>query len=413
MQKRTPELLLPAGSIEKMDYAIEYGADAVYFGLVDFSLRTMRKGEVITYENLTQAVNLAHSKGAKAYMTLNIFAFNDDIANLEANIDRIGAANPDAIILSDFGVYNIVKKYIPKTPIHVSTQTNILNYEAVKFWRDLGAERCILARELPIKEVAKIKEKVPDIELEVFVHGAQCVSFSGRCLLSDYMTKGERKANQGGCSQPCRWSYKLLEETRPNEYYEIEQNERGSHILSPKDLALIDYIPQLIDAGVDSLKIEGRTKSLYYVSAAARAYRAAIDDYINNKQKSFNYMEELEKIGNRGYTQGFYLGDNNSESYSYDISKGLAGADFLAIVLDKEKDCFKIKIKNKINIGDIVEIITPQKTLQTKVLKILDKNNESTDVANTNEEVLVLLEDTDFEPDYALIRTIGIKNKRC
>lgn len=408
-----PELLLPAGSIEKLDYAIEYGADAVYFGLVDFSLRTMRKGEVITYENLKQAVDLAHTKGAKAYMTLNIFAFNNDIAKLESNIDRICGANPDAIILSDFGVFNIVRKYMPKTPIHISTQTNILNYEAVKFWKDLGAQRCILARELPIKDVAEIKKKVPDIELEVFVHGAQCVSFSGRCLLSDYMTNGERKANQGGCSQPCRWSYKLLEETRPNEYFEIEQNERGTHILSPKDLALIEYIPKLIDAGVDSFKIEGRTKSLYYVSAAARAYRMAIDDYVNNNKPSFNYMEELEKIGNRGYTQGFYLGDNNSDSYSYDISKGLAGADFLAIVTGKYNEYFEIKIKNKINLGDTVEIITPKNTLQAKVEKILNKNNESTEVANTNEEVKILLDNSDFDYKYALIRTIGIKNKRC
>ena len=408
-----PELLLPAGSLEKLDYAIEYGADAVYFGLVDFSLRTMRKGEIITYDNLKQAVDLAHSKGAKAYMTLNIFAFNDDIIKLEQNIDLINAANPDAIILSDFGVFNIVRKYMPNTPIHVSTQTNILNYEAVKFWRDLGASRCILARELPIKDVADIKKKVPDIELEVFVHGAQCVSFSGRCLLSDYMTKGERKANQGGCSQPCRWSYKLLEETRPNEYFEIEQNERGTHILSPKDLALIDYIPQLVDAGVDSLKIEGRTKSLYYVSATARAYRMALDDYKNGQYGNMNYMNELEKVGNRGYTQGFYLGDNNSDSYSYDISKGLAGADFLAIVTDKTDDFIQIKIKNKINLGDEVEIITPKKTLQTKVLKIIDKNNESTEVANTNEDVKVLLDNNDFDYKYALIRTIGIKNKRC
>lgn len=408
-----PELLLPAGSIEKMDYAIEYGADAVYFGLVDYSLRTMRKGEIITYDNLKQAVDLAHTKGAKAYMTLNIFAFNHDITKLEGEIEHISDANPDAIILSDFGIFNIVKKYMPKTQLHISTQTNILNYEAVKFWKDLGASRCILARELPIKDVAEIKKKVPDIELEVFVHGAQCVSFSGRCLLSDYMTKGERKANQGGCSQPCRWSYKLLEETRPNEFYEIEQNERGTHILSPKDLALIDYIPQLIDAGVDSFKIEGRTKSLYYVSAAARAYRTAIDDYINHRPKTFNYMEELEKIGNRGYTQGFYLGDNNSESYSYDISKGLAGADFLAIIQSKTNDYYNIKIKNKINLFDEVEIITPNKTLQTRIIKILDKNNESSEVANTNEEVNVIFENNDFDYKYGLIRTIGIKNKRC
>ena len=408
-----PELLLPAGSIEKMDYAIEYGADAVYFGLVDFSLRTMRKGEVITYENLRQAVDLAHKKSAKAYMTLNIFAFNDDILKLEKNIDIIKSANPDAIILSDFGIFNIVRKYMPNIDIHVSTQTNILNYEAVKFWRDLGAKRCILARELPIKDVAEIKKRVPDVELEVFVHGAQCVSFSGRCLLSDYMTKGERKANQGGCSQPCRWSYKLLEETRPGEYYEIEQNERGTHILSPKDLALINYIPQLIDAGVDSFKIEGRTKSLYYVSAAARAYRMAIDDYIEKRQPGFNYMEELEKIGNRGYTQGFYLGDNNSESYSYDISKGLAGADFLAIVTGKAEDYLTVKIKNKINLGDKVEFITPKTTFSASVTKIINPNNETTDVANTNDELKIQIDrPIDFDYKYALIRTIGIKNKR-
>lgn len=407
-----PELLLPAGSLEKLDYAIEYGADAVYFGLVDFSLRTMRKGEIITYENLKQAVDLAHKKGAKAYMTLNIFAHNTDIQKLEENIERISAANPDAIILSDFGVFNIVRKYLPQMPIHVSTQTNILNYETVKFWRDLGASRCILARELPICDVAQIKKNVPDMELEVFVHGAQCVSYSGRCLLSDYMTKGERKANQGGCSQPCRWSYKLVEETRPNEFFEIEQNERGTHILSPKDLALIDYLPQLIDAGVDSLKIEGRTKSLYYVSAAARAYRTALDDYKYNRQKSFDYMNELEKIGNRGYTQGFYLGDNNTDSYSYDISKGLAGADFLAIITNKEDEFLTIKIKNKIMLNDEIEIITPKKTLQARVIKILNKNNESTDVANTNDEVRVLLDNMDFDYNYALLRTIGIKNKR-
>ena len=407
-----PELLLPAGSLEKLNYAIEYGADAVYFGVIDFSLRTMRKGDIITYDNIKQAVDLAHSKGAKAYMTLNIFAYNKDIQRLEEKIDIIKDAKPDAIILSDFGIFKIVQKNMPETEIHISTQTNILNYEAVKFWRDLGASRCILARELPLKNVAEIKEKVPDMELEIFVHGAQCVAYSGRCLLSDYMTNGERKANQGGCSQPCRWSYKFVEETRPGEYYEIEQDERGSHIFSPKDLALINYIPQLAEAGVDSLKIEGRTKSLYYVCATARAYRTALDDYKNKTAPKFNYMEELEKIGNRGYTQGFYFGNNNSESYSYDISKGLAGADFLAIIKDKVENYYSVKIKNKIYLNDDVEIITPQKTLQAKVIKIINKNNESTDVANTNEELKIFLDNNDFDHKYALIRTIGIKNKR-
>ena len=324
------ELLLPAGNLEKLEYAIKYGADAVYLGVVDFSLRAMRKGELITLDNLAHAVELAHSLGAKAYLTLNIFAFNNDIRQLESCIDRFKDARPDAVILSDFGIFNLVKKYMPEIPVHVSTQTNTLNYESVKFWRDLGATRVILARELPITDIAEIRKQVPDIELECFVHGAQCVSFSGRCLLSDYFSNGERKANHGNCSQPCRWSYKLVESTRPDQYYEINQDERGSHILSPKDLCLVEYLPQLIEAGVDSLKIEGRTKSLYYVSAVAKAYRGAIDEVLSGKTDDLHkYFIELQKVGNRGYTQGFALGDNNGGSYSYDISKGLAGADFL------------------------------------------------------------------------------------
>lgn len=213
-----PELLLPAGNLEKLEYAVKYGADAVYLGVVDFSLRSMRKGEIITFDNLKKAIDLARALGARAYLTLNIFAFNNDIENLEKSIDIIKDANPDAIILSDFGVFRIVRKCMPDMPIHISTQANTLNYEAVKFWQDNGAKRVILARELPITDVAKIREKIPNIELEVFVHGSQCVSFSGRCLLSDYMTDNERKANQGNCAQPCRWSYKLVEETRPKHF---------------------------------------------------------------------------------------------------------------------------------------------------------------------------------------------------
>ncbi|MBQ1611922.1 MAG: U32 family peptidase, partial [Alphaproteobacteria bacterium] len=275
------ELLLPAGNLEKLEYAVKYGANAVYLGVVDFSLRAMRKGSIITLDNLNHAIELAHSLGAKAYLTLNIFAFNDDIKLLEENIEKFADSKPDAVIVSDFGILNLVRNKMPNADIHISTQTNTLNYESVKFWRDYGASRVILARELAIKDIAKIRKEVPDIELECFVHGSQCVSFSGRCLLSDYFTDGERKANHGNCSQPCRWSYKLVEETRPGQYYEINQDERGSHILSPKDLCLVEYLPQLIEAGVDSLKVEGRTKSLYYVSAVAKAYRQAIDDCLN------------------------------------------------------------------------------------------------------------------------------------
>lgn len=405
------ELLMPAGNLEKLEYAIRYGANAVYLGVVDFSLRAMRKGKLITLENLKDAVNLAHSLGAKAYVTLNIFAFNNDIKQLESCIDRFQDANPDAIILSDFGVFNLVRKHMPNTPIHISTQTNTLNYESVKFWRDLGASRVILARELPIKDIAEIRKNVPDVELESFIHGAQCVSFSGRCLLSDYFTNGERKANHGNCSQPCRWSYKLVEETRPGQYYEIHQDEKGSHILSPKDLCLVEHLSELIDAGVDSLKVEGRTKSLYYVSSVAKTYRQAIDECLKNPSADLHkYFIELKKVGNRGYTTGFALGENKPDSYSYDISKGLAGADFLFEFKGVEKDgTYLVKVKNKVLLNDEVEIITPTEQFITKVVEIKTEEGENLDLGNTNADIYVKLEQAPIDYKYALARTVGVK----
>ena len=397
--------------MEKLEYAIRYGANAVYLGVVDFSLRAMRKGELITLENLKDAINLAHSLGAKAYVTLNIFAFNNDIKQLESCIDRFQDANPDAIILSDFGVFNLVRKHMPNTPIHISTQTNTLNYESVKFWRDLGASRVILARELPIKDIAEIRKNVPDVELESFIHGAQCVSFSGRCLLSDYFTNGERKANHGNCSQPCRWSYKLVEETRPGQYYEIHQDKKGSHILSPKDLCLVEHLSELIDAGVDSLKVEGRTKSLYYVSSVAKTYRQAIDECLKDPSADLHkYFIELKKVGNRGYTTGFALGENKPDSYSYDISKGLAGADFLFEFKGVEKDgTYLVKVKNKVLLNDEVEIITPTEQFTTKVVEIKTEEGETLDLGNTNADIYVKLEQAPIDYKYALARTVGVK----
>ena len=404
------ELLMPAGNLEKLEYAVRYGANAVYLGVVDFSLRAMRKGEIITLDNLKHAVDLAHNLGAKAYLTLNIFAFNNDIQLLESCIDRLKDANPDAVIVSDFGVINMVKKYMPNTPIHISTQTNTLNYESVKFWRDFGAERVILARELPIKDIAEIRNKVPDVELESFIHGSQCVSFSGRCLLSDYFTNGERKANHGNCSQPCRWSYKLVESTRPDQYYEINQDERGSHILSPKDLCLVKHLRELIDAGVNSLKVEGRTKSLYYVSAVSKTYRNAIDELLKNPNADMEkYFIELQKVGNRGYTTGFALGENKPDSYSYDISKGLAGADFLFEFHDKLDDSYLVKIKNKVLLNDEVEIITPSEQFTTKILEIKNKDGEEQPLGNTNDDVYLKFDKAPIEYKYALARTIGVK----
>ena len=406
-----PELLMPAGSIQKLKYGIKYGADAVYLGVVDFSLRAMRKGELITLDNLKTAIDTARQMGAKAYLTLNIFAFNKDIRHLEEVMDSIVESSPDAVIISDPGIIKLIQKYMPDTPIHISTQANILNYEAVRFWQDIGATRCILARELSIKDVAEIKQKVPDMELECFIHGAQCVSFSGRCLLSDYMTGGERKANSGNCSQPCRWSYKLLEETRPGQYQEIVQDDKGTHILSTKDLCLVKHLKEMMDAGVDSFKVEGRTKSLYYVSATAKAYREAIDTLTKNPNADMqSFFEELLKVGNRGYTTGFYLGDGYpSDGYSYDISKGLAGADFLCEFHGKENEYYKIITKNKFNKNDDIEIITPSEKFITRVTEIKNTAGEDLECANTNNELFIKLSKNPNEHEYAIARTIGIK----
>ena len=404
------ELLMPAGSIEKMKYAFAYGADACYLGLVDFSLRALRKGELIDESNLKRAVEIANSLNKKVYCTLNIFAYDKDIDKLYETIDIIKDAKPHALIVSDFGIYRVIKKNIADIDIHISTQTNILNSETVKFWRDLGASRAILARELSYKQIERIRKEVPDMELEIFVHGAQCMGYSGRCLLSDYMTEGKRKANQGNCAQACRWSYKLLEETRPGEYYEIVEDEKGSHIMSTKDLCLVDYIKQLCDLGIDSFKVEGRTKSLYYVSAVAKTYRKVIDNELSPDAA----FTELKKVGNRGYSKGFFLGDNNSTSYSYDISKGLAGADFLGIFQKKINDnTFELLIKNKILLNDEIEIITPGYSTIARVVKIEHKKNGEVSVANTNDEINITFEYDDnswlCETQYALARTKGMK----
>ena len=404
------ELLLPAGSVEKMKYAYAYGADAVYLGLADFSLRALRKGELIDETNLKTAVNIARELKKKIYCTLNIFAYDKDIKKLYETLDIIKEAKPHALIISDFGIYNVIKNNIKDIDIHISTQTNTLNSEAVKFWRDMGVSRVILARELSFQQIEEIRKNVPNIELETFIHGAQCMGYSGRCLLSDYMTKGQRQANQGNCAQACRWSYKLIEETRPNEYFEIIQDDKGSHIMSTKDLCLVRHIKELIDIGINSLKVEGRTKSLYYVSAVAKTYRQLIDEKIN---ADFAF-EELKKVGNRGYTEGFFLGNNNQDSYSYNISKGLAGADFLGIIQKQKNDStFETLIKNKINLYDKFQIITPNFDTIAKVTKIIHDKKGETNVANTNDVIDLTFEceNNEWKKEYnfALLRTKGMK----
>ncbi len=401
---------MPAGSIEKMKYALQYGADAVYLGLVDFSLRALRKGELIDENNLSKSVQIANSLGKKVYCTLNIFAYDKDIEKLHQMIDIIKDAKPHALIVSDFGIFRIVQKKLNDIDIHISTQTNTLNSEAVKFWRDLGAKRVILARELSFNQIKKIREEVQDIELETFVHGAQCMAYSGRCLLSDYLTKGERKANQGLCAQACRWSYKLIEETRPDEQYQIIEDDKGSHIMSTKDLCLIHHVNKLAQIGIDSLKVEGRTKSLYYVSGVAKAYRKVLDGLMNPEEAFL----ELKKTGNRGFTEGFFLSNNNSASYSYDISKGLAGADFLGIFEEKiSNNTYKLLMKNKVLLNDEVEIITPNYSTNAIITKIEHEKKGEQTLANTNDSINLTFEFSDnnwlVESNWALLRTKGIK----
>lgn len=394
------ELLLPAGNIEKMRYAIAYGANAVYFGIGDFSLRSMKSGDVINANNIKDAIQKAHNMGAKAYVTINIFAHNEDIDKLPAFLEVIKDANPDGLIFSDFGIYSILKKEIPDIPLHVSTQANTLNYEAVKFWKDLGVTRVILARELSLKDIEIISSKVPDIELEAFVHGSLCVSYSGRCLLSNYMTANERQSNHGNCAQPCRWNYKLVEEKRPGQYFDIVEDNRGTYILNPKDIALIKHIPDLINAGICSFKVEGRTKSIFYASIVAKAYRHAIDAYYSGKSvNAEELLLELSQAGNRGFTTGFLAETPDCTHYDYNTSKGTAGSTFLGVITDKTApNTYQVTAKNQIKVGDSVEWVTPTHLISSRVSNIINSYKESVDVANTNEVIYLNLEG-DKNPD--------------
>lgn len=389
-----PELLLPAGNIEKLHYAAAYGADAAYFGIGDYSLRYMKAGEVITADNIVQAIKKAQESGIKAYVTVNIFARNDDINKLPQFLEILKEEKPDAFIFSDFGVYNVLKKQCPDIPLHVSTQANTLNSEAVKFWRDNGIARVILARELSLSEIAEISQEVPDIELEVFVHGSLCVSYSGRCLLSEYMTTPDRSSNRGNCTQPCRWKYKLVEEKRPGEYFDITQDEKGCYILNPRDIALIEHIPALIESGVQCFKIEGRTKSLYYVAVTARAYRKAIDAYLKGEKiNAEDMLKELSLAGNRGFTTEFYENTSDPSRYNYANSKGTAKADFMGLIEDKiENNVFKVIVKNQFMLNQKIEIMTPSETIQSEIIAIEDIFGNSTEKADTNKTVYIKID---------------------
>lgn len=396
------ELLLPAGNMEKMQYAIAYGADAVYLGTADFSLRSPKTGNIITNENIKNSIDTAHEMGAKAYVTLNIFANNEIIEKLPLLMEYLAEAKPDGIIFADPAFYSFVKKYLPDVPMHISTQANILNYETVKFWQNLGATRIILARELSLKEIEQIKNKVPEIELEVLIHGSMCVAYSGRCLLSDYMTNNTRKSNQGSCAQPCRWKYSLIESKRPGEEYEITEDQHGTYILNPKDLSLIEHIPGLINAGVGSFKIEGRTKSMYYAALVAKTYKTAINSFYHNKPADIKELYgELFNAGNRGFTTGFLMGTPDSSHYDYKASKSTLKSVFQGIITGKTEDNrLKITAKNQFKIDEQLDFITPSSTISTEIIEIINEFGEQIQTANTNDKVYVKLNIENIPEDW-------------
>jgi len=353
---KKPEILAPAGDFEKLKMAIAYGANAVYVGGKQFSLRANAKNFDLT--ELQQAINYAHERGAKVYVSVNIFAHNQDFNGLHEYLMALKEINIDAVIVADMGVFNIARQ-IDGLEIHISTQANVTNFQSAQLYKELGASRVILARELSFKEIGVISNK-SNIETEVFVHGAMCMSYSGRCLLSNYMAN--RDANKGDCAQPCRWKYHLMEEKRPGEYLPIYEDERGTYIMNSKDLCMIEHIPELVASGVASLKIEGRMKTAYYVAMVTRMYRQAIDDYFecenlytSNKQA---YMKELAKMSNREFFTGFYTGKptcgQNQSGEVYNNSQEFVG---VVIDYDTATKMALVEQRNKFSVGDAVEFV--------------------------------------------------------
>lgn len=403
------ELLAPAGDLEKFKTAIQYGADAVYLAGDKLGLRTASKN--FSLDDIKEATKLAHDLDKKVYLTLNVISHNKDLEGVDEYIQSLDEAGVDAFIVSDPGIFQKVKTLAPSKEIHISTQANITNTATVEFWKSLGADRVILARELSLEEIKEIKNEVKDsIMIEAFVHGAMCMSYSGRCLLSNFMTG--RSANMGDCAHPCRYKYYLMEETRPGEYYPITEDEKGSYIMNSKDLCMINYIPELVEAGVDSFKIEGRVKSEYYVATVINQYRRAIDDYYEDIEKyKFNrdnniYLEEIMKVSHRDFTTAFFFGDVKEASLTYDNSSYIRLYDFIARVLDYDEDkkFMKVQERNKFSIGDEVEIFGPKFYDKFTINKIYDENMNEVDNINTPMKEAYIPYDKKVEYNYMIRR---------
>lgn len=348
------ELLSPAGNRERLEYALAYGADAVYMAGSRYSLRAF--ADNFEPDELKNALELVHSKGKKAYITVNIYAHNSDIDGMEDYFRFLYDIGADAVLVSDLGVLEAAKKGAPELPVHISTQANVTNYAAARFFCNAGAERIVLARELSIEEIALIHQKVPQAELEAFVHGAACISYSGRCLLSDYLTG--RSANQGKCAQPCRWGYELVPQGRADSF-PIEQDERGTYILNSKDLCMIDHLGELADAGVTSFKIEGRMKTAYYTAAVTNAYRRATDRLEAGLEPDPALKEELAKAANREFTTGFYFGPVQN-GQRYESSKCRQSHEFSAVVLSSNGEYLTLEQRNRFRVGDVLEVLSPE-----------------------------------------------------
>ena len=348
------ELLSPAGNRERLEYALAYGADAVYMAGSRYSLRAF--ADNFEPDELKSALELVHSKGKKAYITVNIYAHNSDIDGMEDYFRFLYDIGADAVLVSDLGVLEAAKKGAPELPVHISTQANVTNYAAARFFCNAGAERIVLARELSIEEIALIHQKVPQAELEAFVHGAACISYSGRCLLSDYLTG--RSANQGKCAQPCRWGYELVPQGRADSF-PIAQDERGTYILNSKDLCMIDHLGELADAGVTSFKIEGRMKTAYYTAAVTNAYRRAIDRLEAGLVPDPTLKEELAKAANREFTTGFYFGPVQN-GQRYESSKCRQSHEFSAVVLSSDGEYLTLEQRNRFRVGDVLEVLSPE-----------------------------------------------------
>ena len=358
---RDTELLIPAGSLEVLKVAVLYGADAVYLGGEAFGLRAKAKN--FTLEEIREGIDFAHSHGVKVYITANILAHNGDLPGVEAYFSELRGLKPDALIISDPGVFAIARRVCPEIDIHISTQANNTNYGTYRFWWELGARRVVSARELSLAEIREIRDRIPEeMEIESFIHGAMCISYSGRCLLSNFLTG--RDANQGACTHPCRWKYSLVEETRPGEYFPVMENDRGTFIFNSKDLCMIEHIPEMVEAGIDSFKIEGRMKTALYVATVTRAYRLAIDAFRRDPEEYRAnlawYREEIGKCTNREFTTGFYFGKPGPDSQIYENSTYITNSVYLGRVdaVDGEGRC-RLEQKNKFSEGEELELMKP------------------------------------------------------